>query len=106
MPAIAGSFPECVHFGWRTLADYTAEERERIMPLLKNMVGLMALATNVFLGYDIHHHLELARSSRIAVPSPQFLISLLVSNGVIIWHRAGDNFISTAILDRQLGAAP
>lgn len=89
VPWIARSFPECVHFGWRRLSDYTPTQRNRIIPLLKGMVGLMALAANLFLGFDIHQHLTLARYGRVAVPSPQSLVGLLVCQAIIVWYYLG-----------------
>jgi hypothetical protein len=45
VPFIARSSPEMVHFGWRRLSDYTPEQLRRILPLLRTVVGLMALAS-------------------------------------------------------------
>lgn len=86
VPWIARWSPQYVHFGSTTLADYTARQRERIMPLLKNMVGLMALATNLLLGFDIHQRLALVRSRSIGPPAPWFVLGILASDALILWH--------------------
>ena len=54
VPAIARSSPGAVHFGWRRLSDYSPRQRERIMPLLKRMMGILSVLTAVFFGAWIH----------------------------------------------------
>lgn len=85
-PWIAMWSPEYVHFGATTLADFTAKQRERIMPLLKDMVGLMALATNLLLDFDIHQRISMARSGGLRPPAPWFILGLMGSNAIILWH--------------------
>lgn len=88
VPWIGRRCPEYVHFGSRTFCDYTPPQRERIMPLLKNMVGLMALATNLFFAFDIHQHIAMAQSGG-GPPSPLFLVGLIICDGIILWYYLG-----------------
>jgi hypothetical protein len=59
-PLIARSFPEAIHFGTTTFADYTPKQRERIMPLLDKMMGLLSLVVSSFFWYRIHVRLHSA----------------------------------------------
>lgn len=43
IPALARSRPGMVHLGTRNLSDFTPAQRERIMPLLSDMVGSMSV---------------------------------------------------------------
>ncbi len=60
VPWIGRGFPAAVHFGSRRLSDYTLAQRERILPLLRNMAVLMAAECNAFSGIGIHMRIEAA----------------------------------------------
>jgi len=85
VPLIARSHPEAVHFGWRCLSDYTANQRERIMPLLKRMMGLVSLAVSVFFAAEVHLRL------RWAFEDPRRQLP-------IVWWAAGLAAICAAII--------
>lgn len=63
MPYWGRRFPRSVHFGTRSLDDFTSEQRERVWPLLKQMAGWMAVATSLFFVSLIRESIHAARSS-------------------------------------------
>lgn len=46
--------PEAIHFGSRRLSDYTLKQRDRIMPLVRDMTGLMGLLFALYFSVNIH----------------------------------------------------
>jgi len=56
--------PEMIHFGWRRLSDYTPKQLERIMPLVRDMAGLMGLLFGLFFTARIHLQLGQANSTQ------------------------------------------
>jgi uncharacterized membrane protein len=48
VPAIGRRAPQWVNLGWRRLSDYPPAARERIMPLLEEMSGWMAVLFSCF----------------------------------------------------------
>jgi len=63
----ARRFPQSVHLGTRRLSDYTPEQRERMVPLLDRMAGLMSVATSLFFIYLIREAIRAASATH-----PQF----------------------------------
>jgi hypothetical protein len=72
VPYVGRWFPEAVHFGWRCLSDYTPEQRERIMPLLRNMMGLASLLVSVVFGLCNHLRIQSALTSGPRLPADWF----------------------------------
>lgn len=60
IPTLGRRFPQAVHFGTRSLKDYTPKQRELIMPLLANMSGLMSVASGLFFVYLIRETIRVA----------------------------------------------
>jgi len=60
IPAWGRRFPQAVHLGTRNLSDFTSEQREHIMPLLKNMAGFMSVAASLFFIYLIRETIRVA----------------------------------------------
>jgi uncharacterized membrane protein len=48
VPLLARRFPATVNVGFRKLSDFTPVQRERIMPLLTDMMGYMSLLSGLF----------------------------------------------------------
>lgn len=56
-------FPQLAHLGTRRLSDFKPEQRERILPLLERMGGLMSIVTSLFFIYLIREAIRAADSS-------------------------------------------
>jgi uncharacterized membrane protein len=48
VPFIGQRFPGAVHFGTRRLSDFPPAQRARVLPMLNNMAGYLAIAMNLF----------------------------------------------------------
>jgi formate hydrogenlyase subunit 3/multisubunit Na+/H+ antiporter MnhD subunit len=84
VPLIGRAFPEAVHFGWRRLSDYTPSQRERIMPLLRRMVGLLGASCTFFSGFGIHMRIQAALvNPRHGQPNLWWVAGILVSFAAI-----------------------
>lgn len=86
-------FPETVHFGSRTLADYTPAQMERIMPLLRDMTGVMGFVAALYFAVNVRLLIrqllspdprEAARA--IAANQPWLVCALLVGEGVTVYY--------------------
>jgi len=86
IPYLGRSFPQCLHFGRRKLSDYTPKQRDRIMPLLRNMAGLMGLLFGLFFAVNIR--LLTADGAPSAHPRPLVWlpIGLVVGETAIALH--------------------
>ena len=60
IPTWGRRFPQAVHLGTRSLGDYTLEQRELVMPLLRKMAGFMSVATSLFFVYLIRETIQAA----------------------------------------------
>jgi hypothetical protein len=56
-------FPEAMHFGSRRLTDYSPRQLERIIPLLKDTLGLMGVLAASYFAINIHLFAGQAQSS-------------------------------------------
>jgi len=84
IPLLGHRFPQTVNLGWRKLSDYTPEQRERIMPLLQDMMGYMSLLFSLFFTFLIAEFIRVALS-----PHPRFQMAwpiglLLAGNAVVV----------------------
>lgn len=86
-------FPESVHFGSRRLADYTPAQLKRIMPLLRDMVGLMSCVFAMYFAVNIHVLISQAFSlvpreaaRAILRVEPWLVGTLLVGESAIIFY--------------------
>ncbi|HLY17154.1 MAG TPA: hypothetical protein VKR61_08005 [Bryobacteraceae bacterium] len=86
VPWISRAYPEAVHFGVRRMSDYTPEQRERIMPLLKQMMGMMSGAYNLFSGMGIHMRIQDALWDPRRRPNLWWMAGALVSLGAITYY--------------------
>jgi hypothetical protein len=87
VPWIGRVWPEVVHLGWRGLAEYTPGQRERIMPLVHQMMGMLSVTFNLFWGVNIHQHIRAGHSDPRRGPADLWWIgALLVSLAVITWY--------------------
>jgi hypothetical protein len=84
-PLIARSFPEAIHFGTTTFADYTPKQRERIMPLVDKMTGLLSLVVSLFFGYRIHVRLHSASTDPGALQHVGWwLAGFIISSALVV----------------------
>jgi hypothetical protein len=72
VPYVGAWYPGAVHFGWRHLSDYTPRQRERIMPLLQDMMGLSSLLVSLCFGFCNHLRIQSALSSGPRLPADWF----------------------------------
>lgn len=86
-------FPEAVHFGSRTLRDYSPKQLDRITPLLRDMTGLMGLLFTLYFAVTIHLMIAQALSPRphavartIGIYAPWLTAGLLIGEGAIIFY--------------------
>ena len=68
IPLWGRRFPQIVNLGFKRLSDYTPAQRERIMPLLEEMAGLMGITFSLLFTYLIH---EMIRAATVAHPRLQ-----------------------------------
>ncbi len=82
VPAIGRRAPQLVNLGWKRLSDYPPAARERIMPLLEDMSGWMAVLFSLFFTLLIR---ELIRAALNPGESPGRwpVPALLVGIGVV-----------------------
>lgn len=85
-PWLGRAFPAAIHFGWRHLSDYTPRQRERIMPLLTRMAGLMSASFNAFSGFGIHQRIQAALVDPRHPPNLWWIAGALVSIGAIGYY--------------------
>jgi len=48
VPALGRRYPQLVNLGWKRLSDYPPAARERLLPLLEDMCGWMAVLFSLF----------------------------------------------------------
>lgn len=99
VPYVGRWYPGAVHFGWRCLSDYTPKQRERIMPLLRDMVGLASLLVSLVFGLCTHLRIHAALSSGPRLPVDwfkhvisselQLMAGMAVGLGVITFYYVG-----------------
>jgi TRAP-type C4-dicarboxylate transport system permease small subunit len=87
---IAPFFPESIHFGSRCLSDYAPGQLERIMPMVKDMLGLMGLLMTLYFSLNVRLSVVQARSAEprkaarsIVAAQPWLIGTLLVGEAVI-----------------------
>ena len=82
IPALGRRAPQLVNLGWKRLSDYPPATRERIMPLLEDMCGWMAVLFSLFFALLIR---ELIRTALNPGESPARwpIAFLLAGMGVI-----------------------
>jgi hypothetical protein len=89
-------FPQAAHFGSRSLRDYTPEQLDRIMPLLRQMTGRMSLLVSSYFAFCIRLRIHGALSQGPVLPADwlarvtrtelEWMVGLLVGCGIIV-HR-------------------
>jgi uncharacterized membrane protein len=62
-PVLARRFPGTVNVGFRKLSDFTAAQRERIMPLLTDMMGYMSVLLGLLFCILLRETINAASSS-------------------------------------------
>ena len=60
IPAWGRRYPQAVHLGTKNLSDFTPEQRELVMPLLRNMAGFMSIASSLFFVYLLRETIRVA----------------------------------------------
>jgi uncharacterized membrane protein len=60
MPYLGQRFPGAVHFGTRRLSDFSPAQRARMLPLLNNMAGYLAVVMNLFFVWMLRQMLAAA----------------------------------------------
>jgi hypothetical protein len=87
VPALSRAYPEAVHFGLRRLSDYTPSQRDRIMPILSRMVGLLSVAATVYFGFGIDLQIKAALvNGRPRPPAPWEIAAFVISFGAITYY--------------------
>ncbi len=83
IPAIGRRAPQLVNLGRRRLSDFPPEVRPRVMPLLEDMCGWMAVLFGLFFTLLIR---ELVRAALIPgeKPSPWLVVAFLAGMGVLV----------------------
>ncbi len=84
---------DTVHFGSRTLANYTPAQMERIMPLLRDMIALMGFLFALYFAVNVHSLVRQSLSSvprevvRAIVPlDPWLIVGLLAGQGATVFY--------------------
>ena len=106
VPYVGRWFPEFVHLGWRRLSDYTPEQCERIMPLLRDMTGLASFSVSLFFGLANHLRIRSALSSGPRLPGDWFkhvMSSQLQLLAGLLIAMAAITFYYTARIDIEAG---
>ena len=86
IPAIGRLAPQLVNLGFHRLSDYSAEARERIMPLLRNMSGYLAVLYSFLFAFITH---EIIRAALVPGTHPSlwpvgaFVVGTL---GLVIYY--------------------
>ena len=70
VPGVARSSPGAIHFGTQRFSEYTLRQRERLMPLLRQMAGLMSVAINLFCAFHVRWRVEATLSDGPRSPAP------------------------------------
>ena len=87
VPLIARAYPSLVHFGSRRLSDYSPSQLDRVLPVLKSMVGMLCCAVTLTLGLEIHLRIRYALVDFRKQPPTLALYGLmLVSFLLITWY--------------------
>ena len=63
IPLLGQRFPESVHLGSRNLSDFTPTQRERIMPLLTDMMGYVSILLTLLFCILLREAIQAASSS-------------------------------------------
>lgn len=101
-------FPESIHFGSRRLSDYAPQRLEQIMPMVKDMLGLMGLLMTLYFAVNVHLLLVQAHSREprltarsIAATQPWLIGALVVGEaGVTLYYlRRFDSLTSSGTPD-------
>jgi hypothetical protein len=78
VPWIGSVAPSAVHFGSRRLSDYTEAQLDRVMPVVKRMMGALCVGVTFFMGLGTHLRIEQARhGTHVVAP-------MLVVNGAMV----------------------
>ena len=86
VPLIGRAYPGYVHFGARRLSDYTPSQLDRVMPVLKSMVGILCCAVTLSLSLEIHLRIRYALVDfRKQPPTLAVYTTMLVSFLLITW---------------------
>jgi uncharacterized membrane protein len=83
IPALGRRAPQLVNLGTRRLSDYSPEARQRIMPLLEDMCGYLAVLFSLLFTVLIR---ELIRAALSPVTRPSFWLvgGFLVATAVLL----------------------
>ena len=100
IPALGRRAPQMVNLGTRRLSDFPPEARERIMPLLEDMCGYLAVLYSLLFTLLIR---ELIRTALVpgARPSPWLAGGFLVATGgLVIYYLVRINRVAKQGLSR------
>jgi hypothetical protein len=91
--------PENIHFGWWCFSKYTPEQRDRILPLLKDLMALLALLVSLYFAASIALRIHSAQSQGPLLPADwldrgartesEGLVALAVVCGIVIYRYVG-----------------
>ena len=60
VPYVGQRFPGAVHFGTRRLSDFSAAQRARMLPMLNDMAGYLAIVMNLFFVFMLQRVIQAA----------------------------------------------
>ena len=88
--------PESAHFGWWSLGRYTPKQRERILPKLRELIGVLTLLISGYFAAQIHLVIRSARSYGLLLPRVWLqhleraklygLVALLLTCAIVIFR--------------------
>ena len=89
--------PGLIHFGSRRLSDYTPAQLERVLPVVRRMMGALCVPVTFFMGLGVHLRIQLARSGSTSVAP------LLWVNGAMVICLIGLTVIYGQQMDNEAG---
>ncbi|MGO8790891.1 MAG: DUF1648 domain-containing protein [Terriglobia bacterium] len=60
MPYVGQRFPGAVHFGSRRLSDFSPAQQTRMLPMLKDLAGLLSVVMNLFFVFMLREVIQAA----------------------------------------------
>ena len=86
VPYLSQRFPGAVHLGRRRLSDFSPAQRARMLPLLNEMTGYMAVLMSLFFVWMLRQMLAAARAPNPHL-SPLWPMVLLLSGTLVVtWY--------------------
>lgn len=101
VPCLGRRFPQVVNLGLHKLSDYTAAQRECILPLLHEMMGALSVLTNLFFTFLLYRIIQAARQPHPRLPIGWPLVVLI--GGTVLVMICYLRKINRAAKDESIG---